>query len=79
MSKEKEEHSDHMLVPKHSKVSETEKKEIIERLNVSFSQLPAIYSDDPAINDMDLEKNDLVKISRKSPTGGETVFYRRVL
>lgn len=79
MGKEKEDYSDHMLVPKHAKVSESEKKELLEKLNVSFSQLPAIYSDDPAIKHLDLEKNDLVKILRKSPTGGETVFYRRVL
>jgi DNA-directed RNA polymerase subunit H len=79
MSKEKEEYSDHILVPKHAKVSESEKKEVMEKLNVSFSQLPAIYSDDPAIKHLDLEKNDLVKIMRKSPTGGDIVFYRRVL
>jgi DNA-directed RNA polymerase subunit H len=79
MNKDKEEYSDHVLVPKHTKVSESEKKEIMERLNVSFSQLPAIYSDDPAIKHLDLEKNDLVKVTRKSPTGGEIPFYRRVL
>ena len=79
MSKEKEDYPDHILVPKHAKVSESEKKEVIEKFNVSFSQLPAIYSDDPAIKHLDLEKNDLVKIIRKSPTSGETVFYRRVL
>jgi DNA-directed RNA polymerase subunit H (RpoH/RPB5) len=79
MSKEKEDFNDHLLVPKHSKVSEAEKKELMEKLNVSFSQLPAIYSDDPAIKHLELEKNSLVKITRKSATGGETTFFRRVL
>jgi DNA-directed RNA polymerase subunit H (RpoH/RPB5) len=79
MSKEKEDFSDHMLVPKHSKVSEADKKELMEKFNVSFSQLPAIYSDDPAIKNLELAKNDLVKITRKSATGGETAFFRRVL
>lgn len=67
------------MVPKHIKLSQEEKKKVLERYNISLQQMPTIKSTDPAILNIKTEKNDVVKIIRKSPTRGEYVFYRRVV
>ena len=71
--------SKHHLVPKHSKVSEKEKKELFEKLNINIQNLPIILNSDPGIQNLDVKEGDVVKVFRKSPTAGETIFYRRVL
>ncbi len=69
----------HVLVPKHSKVSEKEKKEILEKYQISVFDLPFINKKDPAIEELEVEVGDIVKITRKSATAGEAVFYRCVV
>ena len=71
--------SKHELVPKHAKLSEKEGKELFEKYAIELQNLPRIYMTDPAIQNLDVKDGDIVKISRKSPTAGETVFYRRVV
>lgn len=71
--------SNHILVPKHEKCSETEKKAILKRYAITISDLPKISVNDAAIVDMDLEPGDLVKITRDSPTAGKSIFYRVVV
>lgn len=68
----------HELVPKHSKASEKEVKELFEKYSIETQNLPRIFKTDPAIQHLDLKDGDIVKIMRTSPTAGETVFYRRV-
>ncbi len=69
----------HELVPKHSKLTEKDAKELFAKYAIDMPNLPRIYKSDPAILDLDVKEGDIVKISRKSPTAGETVFYRRVV
>ena len=69
----------HELVPKHTKLSEKEMKELFDKYAIEVQNLPRIFSNDPAIVHLDVQEGDVVKISRKSPTAGETVFYRRVI
>ena len=69
----------HALVPKHSKVSEKELKEILETYAIDLANLPRIYRKDPAILDLDVKEGDVIKVARKSPTAGEVAFYRRVV
>ncbi len=69
----------HELVPRHSKLSEKERKELFEKYAIELQNLPRIYKSDPAIEHLDVKDGDIVKISRKSPTAGETEFYRRVV
>lgn len=71
--------TNHFLVPKHTKISEKEKKELLEQYHVTFAQLPKIFTDDPAIQDLDVKAGDVVKIIRTSPTAGESIFYRAVV
>ena len=69
----------HVLVPKHSKLSEKERKELFEKYAIDTPNLPRIYKNDPAIQDLDVKEGDIVKVVRRSPTAGEAVFYRRVV
>lgn len=69
----------HILVPKHSKLSERDLKELMEKYNLSLKELPKILASDPAIEDLSVKEGDVVKILRNSPTAGATVFYRRVV
>ena len=69
----------HVLVPKHAKASEKEKRELLERYQISIRELPRIVMSDPAIQHLDASEGDIIKIVRPSPTAGETVFFRRVI
>lgn len=69
----------HILVPEHVKLSEKEKKELLERYHISLKELPKIRKKDPAIEHLDAKEGDIIKIIRKSPTAGEAVFYRGVI
>ncbi len=70
--------SKHELVPKHAKLTEKERKDLFEKYAIDLPNLPRVYKTDPAIQHLDVKEGDIVKISRKSPTAGETTFYRRV-
>jgi len=69
----------HILIPKHTKLSEKEKKELLEQYKISVQELPRIRIDDPAIQSLKPKVNDVIKIMRKSLTAGEAVFYRCVI
>ncbi|HLD07091.1 MAG TPA: DNA-directed RNA polymerase subunit H [Candidatus Nanoarchaeia archaeon] len=69
----------HILVPKHSKLGEAEKKKLLETYVVSYRDLPHIRSTDPAIASLEVKEGDIIKINRKSPTAGESVFFRSVV
>ncbi len=67
----------HLLVPKHSVISEREKKELIEKYKLSIIDFPKISPKDPAIQHLKVKEGDIIKIQRDSKTAGEAVFYRR--
>ncbi len=69
----------HILVPKHTKLSDKEKKEVLESYNVTLDDLPRIRISDPAIKHLHPKVGDMIKVLRKSPTAGESVFYRGVI
>ena len=54
----------HILQPKHTKLKPEEVKKLVEKYNISISQLPKIKSTDPALLD-GCERGDVVKIERK--------------
>ncbi len=68
----------HFLQPKHSKLSEKESEEILDKLNVSSSQLPKIYSDDPSLPE-NCAPGDIIRIERKSAEGKSFFYYRAVV
>ncbi len=71
--------SKHQLVPKHLKISEKEKQELLKRYNITLKELPKIMIKDPVIKTLDVKADDVVRIIRNSPTAGEFVFYRCVI
>jgi DNA-directed RNA polymerase subunit H len=69
----------HVLVPKHTKLSEKEKADLLKRYNLAQEALPFIIKTDPAIEGMDLKPGDVIKVIRKSATAKNSVFYRVVM
>ena len=61
----------HILQNKHSKLSETESEELLERLNISRSQLPKIFLTDPALPE-NCNVGDIIKIERKLNNSGNS-------
>lgn len=69
----------HRLVPKHAKVSEKEKKELIEKYAINLRDLPRILIKDPALEKLSAKEGDVIKVVRESPTAKESIFFRRVV
>lgn len=69
----------HILVPKHTILSEKEKETLLKEYNIAAGQLPKIFIADPAITDMNPKIGDIVKIDRPSFTMGKTIVYRVVV
>ena len=69
----------HNLVPKHSKVSDTEKEKLYETFNISSKKLPKIMAEDPALTKLSVKAGDIIKIERSSKTAGVTTYYRVVI
>ena len=44
-----------------------------------MKQLPAMSQDDPISKKLNLKIGDVIKIIRKSPTLGESIYYRVVI
>ena len=68
----------HTLIPPHEKISETEKKELYVKYNISFKELPKMSVKDPAIQHLEAKVGDVIRITRKSPTAGRAIFFRGV-
>jgi len=78
MKKQKFKVDKHVLTPKHLKFGEREKAQLLEKYHVTSKELPKILKTDAAIKDLDAKPGDIIKIIRKSPTAGESVFYRGI-
>ena len=70
--------SNHQFVPKHEKLTEEEKEKVLAKYNISENQLPKIKKADPAIQKFDPKSGDVIRIIRKSPTIGDTEYFRIV-
>lgn len=71
--------SNHIYQPRHEILPRKEAEEIMKKYNAKPSQLPYIMSSDKGIEDLDVRPGDIIKITRKSPTAGESVYYRYVV
>lgn len=66
----------HILQPKHIKLKANEVKELLEKYNISLSQLPKIKQNDPVVPE-GCEVGDVLKIERKEED--KTFYYYRVV
>ncbi|MEM2923651.1 MAG: DNA-directed RNA polymerase subunit H [Candidatus Nitrosocaldus sp.] len=69
----------HEYVPEHILLSKEEAEEVLKRYHVKPNQLPFILSSDPAIRNLNAKPGDIVKIIRRSPTAGVSIYYRYVV
>ena len=54
------------MIPKHSKLSDSQKEKLLEKYNISIKELPRILKTDPAIISLDTKAGDVIRITRKS-------------
>ena len=66
----------HILSSKHSKLSDKDTEDILQKFNVSKAQMPKIIINDPALPE-GCNVGDIIKIERKS--GDKTIAYYRVV
>ncbi len=71
--------TNHAYQPKHEILHKKDAEEILKKYNTKPSQLPYIMISDKALEDLDVRPGDIIKITRKSPTAGESVYYRYVV
>ncbi len=70
---------DHVYVPKHEIMSKKDAEEILEKFNCKLTELPLIFVVDPAIVGLGVKPGDMIKITRKSSTAGNSLYYRYVV
>ena len=69
----------HILVPKHEIITLEEAKQVLEKYHCKAVELPLIFGNDPAIVGLGVKPGDMIKITRKSATAGESFYYRYVI
>ena len=70
---------DHIYVPKHEIMNKDDAIKVLEKYHTKPTEMPLIYVSDPAIRGLGVKPGDMIKITRKSPTAGESVYYRYVV
>ncbi|MGD1835726.1 MAG: DNA-directed RNA polymerase subunit H [Nitrososphaeraceae archaeon] len=71
--------TEHVYQPKHEILSKVESEDILRKFNTKTSQLPYIMLSDKGLDNLDVRPGDIIKITRNSPTSGESVYYRYVV
>ena len=70
---------DHIYVPKHEIINKEDAEKVLEKYHTKPTEMPMIYISDPAIRHLGVKPGDMIKITRKSPTAGESIYYRYVV
>ena len=70
---------EHILVPKHEIMTIKDAEEVLKTYNCRTTDLPLIFVNDPAIIGLGVKPGDMIKITRKSATAGESFYYRYVV
>jgi len=71
--------TEHIYVPKHEILSEEEAQELLKQLHATPEQLPYIRATDPVVRELGAKPGQILKITRRSETAGESVYYRYVV
>jgi DNA-directed RNA polymerase subunit H len=70
---------DHEMVPKHEVLSKKETEEVLANYGITPDKMPKISENDPVVQVIKAKKGDILKITRRSQTAGEAVYYRLVV
>ena len=71
--------SEHTLVPKHERLDKSEAKTLLSQFGLDIDKLPQISQEDVMCAEVKAQIGDVIRITRKSPVAGETIYYRRVV
>lgn len=71
--------TEHKLVPKHEVVPKEKVQELLDKFGSEIDQFPQISRADPAVEAINAERGDVLKITRDSITAGSAVYYRVVV
>ncbi len=66
------------LVPKHERISDKEKRELLKKYNISNKQVPKILKNDPTVIALGAKPGDMIRITRKNDIVGDIFYYRIV-
>ena len=70
---------DHGMVPEHRIMQEEEINQVLELYNATKVQLPKMKKSDPVAKKLEAKAGDVVCVTRKSQTAGESIAYRFVI
>jgi len=70
---------DHAYVPKHEIMNKKDAQKVLDQFNCKPTELPLIFVTDPAILGLGVKPGDMIRITRKSGTAGESIYYRYVV
>ena len=66
-------------MPLHEILDEEETSLILKKYGITKEQLPKILKDDPVVKAIAAKEGQVLRISRRSRTAGESVYYRLVV
>lgn len=69
---------EHMLVPKHEIMTDSEIEDLRNSVDYDIENLPRIKKDDPIVKAIDAKEDNILRITRESETAGTFVTYRIV-
>ena len=69
----------HVYVPKHEIMAKKDAEKVLKDFNCNPTELPFIFVNDPAILGLGVKPGDMIRITRKSGTSGESLYYRYVV
>jgi DNA-directed RNA polymerase subunit H len=69
----------HRIVPEHEIMTKEDVEKLLNTYRCDKTALPKIKDTDPAVLAVKAKPGDVVRIKRKSPTAGESFYYRIVV
>ena len=69
----------HELVPEHDIMPKEDLDKLLNQFKCTKDMLPKIFDTDPTVLAIKAKPGDVIRIKRKSPTAGESMYYRVVV
>ena len=70
---------EHELVPMHEILDDNEVALVLDNFGIVKDQLPKIKESDPVVKAISAKRGNVLKISRRSQTASESIYYRLVI